>query len=194
MAHFLLADSLCCALSGAMTFDVLFPCLAHNPRHAAIRVGRNTFGRVPEFVFHSQSASRCIHAAMKTDDFEFPNDMVIPFITNAFVDLRLVETFVSGAKSTKGDSSRLKSSRSRVYIVFLPVLCTPSGVRPCRNQFYLQQSKKKFAVTIFHILRTNRHRLRRASLLRDARPVERGSIPSVQITGRNFHGNFRSKA
>ena len=38
--------------------------------------------------------------AMKSDedDFEFPNDMVIPFITNAFVDLRLVETFVSGRK------------------------------------------------------------------------------------------------
>jgi hypothetical protein len=38
--------------------------------------------------------------AMKSDedDFEFPNDMVIPFITNAFVDLRLVETFVSGKK------------------------------------------------------------------------------------------------
>ena len=38
--------------------------------------------------------------AMKSDedDFEFPHDMVIPFITNAFVDLRLVETFVSGRK------------------------------------------------------------------------------------------------
>jgi hypothetical protein len=34
------------------------------------------------------------------DDFEFPNDMVIPFITNAFVDLRLVETFVSGKKES----------------------------------------------------------------------------------------------
>jgi hypothetical protein len=39
-------------------------------------------------------------AAIKNDedDFEFPNDMVIPFITNAFVDLRIVETFVSGRK------------------------------------------------------------------------------------------------
>jgi len=39
--------------------------------------------------------------AMKSNDFEFPNDMVIPFITNAFVDLRLVETFVSGREEPR---------------------------------------------------------------------------------------------
>ena len=40
--------------------------------------------------------------AKKSDDFEFPNDMVIPFITNAFVDLRLAEAFVSGSKDSRG--------------------------------------------------------------------------------------------
>ena len=41
--------------------------------------------------------------AMKNDerDFEFPNDMVILFITNVFVDLRLVEKFVSGRKDSR---------------------------------------------------------------------------------------------
>ena len=37
-------------------------------------------------------------AAMKGEDVEFPDDLVIPFITNAFVDLRLVEKFVSGRR------------------------------------------------------------------------------------------------
>jgi len=39
--------------------------------------------------------------AMKSDDFEFPNDMVIPFITNAFVDPRLAEAFVRGRKDSQ---------------------------------------------------------------------------------------------
>jgi hypothetical protein len=44
-----------------------------------------------------------IESAVKSDedDFDFPNDMVIPFITNAFVDLRSVETFVNGRKDSQ---------------------------------------------------------------------------------------------
>jgi hypothetical protein len=55
-----------------------------------------------------------------------------------------------------------KSSRSRVYTAFLPVLCTSSGVRLCRNPFCLLQSKKKFSDTTFLISSAIRRQLPRA--------------------------------
>jgi len=53
-----------CALRGAMAVDVLLKRLSDNPRYAAVQVSGDAFGRVPQFVFHSQSANRCVHVAM----------------------------------------------------------------------------------------------------------------------------------
>lgn len=52
--------------------------------------------KLTEIANRLREVAASIESAAKSDDFEFPNNMVIPFITNAFVDMRLVETFVSG--------------------------------------------------------------------------------------------------
>jgi hypothetical protein len=53
-----------CTLCSAMALDIFFEGLAHNPGHAAVEITSNAFGAVPKLVFHSQSANRCIHAAI----------------------------------------------------------------------------------------------------------------------------------
>jgi hypothetical protein len=64
LALLLLLVLFSCALGSPVALDKLFQSLAHHPRHAAVQIISDALGAIPQFVFHSQSANRCVHVAI----------------------------------------------------------------------------------------------------------------------------------